>query len=376
MGLMYAGAGVKEEVSDKNVKAYAALTLVTASCHGVLNTTLIRPEPKYDEEGNDIFAWFDGVNTRLDAAKVVAKDWIDNVVTPIQSDIPSSVITFHNQFRSTTDYVKKLCEENPDMKEGDKEFKQVNQLLQALIDTIDNDIIVPIDNSSNRLKEWGSSMQKAHDDLAGEVSTVQNAEIELATDIERLNTSIDTLNDMISSECTLISVGAGLVGSGIFVALVGVVLCASGVGAVAGGIVIGTGAAMVIGGAVTWGVMQEKINKQYREIAEDRKEINTDQQLLASLGGIESGVTSAVTYMETAISALSEVRSMWDGFRKVIEGTITDMKNAEKGAGAVVKEMFTDAAQRQWEDAHEIAKKLLDTKIEVKDEGTMGDEAA
>lgn len=376
MGLMYASTGVKEEVSDKNVKAYAALTLVTASCHGVLNTTLIRPEPKYDEEGNDIFAWFDGVNTYLDAAKVVAKDWIDNVVTPIQSDIPSSVITFHNQFRSTTDYVKKLCEENPDMKEGDKEFKQVNQLLQALIDTIDNDIIVPIDNSSNRLKEWGSSMQKAHDDLAGEVSTVQNAEIELATDIERLNTSIDTLNDMISSECTLVSVGAGLVGGGIFVALVGVVLCASGVGAVAGGIVIGTGAAMVIGGAVTWGVMQEKINKQYREIAEDRKEINTDQQLLASLGGIESGVTSAVTYMETAISALSEVRSMWDGFRKVIEGTITDMKNAEKGAGAVVKEMFTDAAQRQWEDAQEIAKKLLDTKIEVKDEGTMGDEAA
>lgn len=89
----------------------------------------------------------------------MTKDWVDNVVIPIQSDIPSSVITFHNQFQATSNFVKKLCEENPDMKEGDKEFKRVNQLLQALIDTIDNDIIVPIDNSSKKLKEWGAAMQ-------------------------------------------------------------------------------------------------------------------------------------------------------------------------------------------------------------------------
>lgn len=376
MKLMYADAGIREEVSDKNVKAYAALTPVTVSCHAVINTTLVRPEPKYDKDGKNIFAWFDGVNKKLDEAKVVAKDWVDNVVTPIQSDIPSSVITFHNQFQATSSFVKKLCEENPDMKEGDKEFKRVNQLLQALIDTIDNDIIVPIDNSSKKLKEWGAAMQKAHDNLSGEVNTVQNAEIALATDIERLNTSIDALNAQIDSENTLIAVGAGLVGGGIFVALVGVALCATGVGAVAGGLVIGLGVTMLIGGAVTWGVMQGRIDKQYKEIAEDRKEINTDKQLLISLKGIESGVTSAAAQMETAISALSEVRGMWDGFKKVIEGTITDMKSAQTSASAVVKEMFADAAQKQWEDAHKIALLLLDTKIKVEDKGTMGDQVA
>lgn len=376
MKLMYASAGIRDEASDKNVKAYAALTLVSASCHAVLNTTLIRPEPKMDPDGNDIFAWFDGVNTKLDVAKVVAKGWIDNVVTPIQSDIPSSVITFNNQFQSTAGFVKQLCEENPDMKQGDPAFTKVSELLQALIDTIDNDIIVPIDNSSRKLKEWGDSLQQAHDDLSGQVSTVQSAEIELATDIERLNTSIDSLNQLIASENTLIAVGAGLVGGGIFVAVVGVALIASGVGAVAGGLVIGTGAVMLVGGAVTWGVMQERINDQYKQIAEDKKEINTDNQLLASLRGIEGGVTSAVTYMGTALSALSEVRSMWDGFRKIIEGTLADMKHAETAASAIVKEMFTEAARRQWEDAHEIALQLLNTKIKVEENGTIGDQVA
>ena len=114
----------------------------------------------------------------------------------------------------------------------------------------------------------------------------------------------------------------------------------------------------------------------YKQIAEDKKEINTDNQLLASLRGIEGGVTSAVTYMGTALSALSEVRSMWDGFRKIIEGTLADMKHAETAASAIVKEMFTEAARRQWEDAHEIALQLLNTKIKVEENGTIGDQVA
>ena len=37
-------------------------------------------------------------------------------------------------------------------------------------------------------------------------------------------------------------------------------------------IVSGIGGAAIIGGAVTWGVMQVKINSQFDEIAEDQKD--------------------------------------------------------------------------------------------------------
>ena len=360
MKYMYANAGVKDEATDKTVKATAALTLVSACCHGVLNTTLIKPEPVKEEEK---FAWFDDVKVKLDAAKVVARDWIDNVAVPIQSDIPANVITFDNQFQASADYVIDVCKKHPKM-------------MRALMQTIEDDIIASIDNSRTALKNWGDSLQESHDNLSGKIQVIQEAESDISTEIERLNTSIEALNNLISSETTLVAVGAGLVGGGIFVAIVGVALLASGVGAVAGGIVIGVGAAMVIGGAVTWGVMQHRIDKQYKEIAQDRREVLQDKQLLASLKGLETGTSSAVGYMQTALSALDEVKTTWEGFYKVINDAVKELDKAEKSATAVLKQVFTEAAKKQWTDAHEMAQKLLDTEIEADDKGVIGDKVA
>jgi hypothetical protein len=376
MEFMYAAAGVKDEPTDKSVQAFAALQLISVSCHGILNTLLIKPAPKKDKDGNDMFAWFDELNSKLDDAKIAAKDWIDNIVVPIQSGIPSSIINYSNQFRASTDFILELCEKNPDMKKGDDAFNKVNNILQALIDTIDNDILAPIADSETKLKIWGGTLQTAHNNLSGKVSLIQNAESDLATDIERINKSIDALNSQINSEQSLISLGGGLVGGGVFIALIGIVLCASGVGAVAGGIVIGTGAAMVVGGAVTWGVIQGKINNQYNEIANDRKDISADKQLLVSLKGLESGTTSAVNNMTIALTALDQVKTMWTGLKNVIRDTVTKLNDAENSATAIMKEVFTTTAQKQWADADTMAQSLLGVNIKVEDKGKVGDEIA
>ena len=294
----------------------------------------------------------------------------------IQSDIPANVITFDNQFQASADYVIDVCKKHPKMKKGDAEFEDVNEVMRALMQTIEDDIIASIDNSRTDLKNWGDSLQEAHDNLSGKIQVIQEAESDISTEIERLNTSIEALNNLISSETTLVAVGAGLVGGGIFVAIVGVALLASGVGAVAGGIVIGVGAAMVIGGAVTWGVMQHRIDKQYKEIAQDRREVLQDKQLLASLKGLETGTSSAVGYMQTALSALDEVKTTWEGFYKVINDAVKELDKAEKSATAVLKQVFTEAAKKQWTDAHEMAQKLLDTEIETDDKGVIGDKVA
>lgn len=375
MKLMYADAGVKDEATDKTVKTYAALTLISASCHAVLNTSLICPEPRKDDKGNDKFPWFDDLQKRLDDAKVVARDWLDNVVVPIQAAIPTSVIDFNAQFQTVTDMVLQICDKSPNMKKGDADYNDVVQLLQSLVDTIETDIIVPIENSREQLKKWGQSLQKAHDELSGKVKVIQDAEIDLATKIENLNQEIDNLNRLIKSESTLVSVGGGLVGGGVFVGIVGVALIAAGAG-VAGGIVIGIGAAMVIGGAVTWGVMQDKINKQYNQIASDRKEIDADKLLLVSLKGIESGTTLAVSNLETALSALDEVKTMWQGFENIIKSTLGDLEKAEEQPTKILIKMFTQSARSKWAEANKMAEQLLGTNVKVENKGKIGDEAA
>lgn len=375
MQLMYADAGVKDEATDKTVKTYAALTLISASCHAVLNTSLICPEPRKDDKGNDKFPWFDDLQKKLDNAKVVARDWLDNVVVPIQAAIPTSVIDFNAQFQTVTDMVLDICDKSPNMKKGDADYNDVVQLLQSLVDTIETDIIVPIENSREQLKRWGQSLQEAHDELSGKVKVIQDAEIDLATKIENLNREIENLNRLIKSESTLVSVGGGLVGGGVFVGIVGVALMAAGAG-IAGGIVIGIGAAMVVGGAVTWGVMQDKINKQYDQIASDRKEINADKLLLVSLKGIESGTTLAVSNLETALSALDEVKTMWQGFENIIKSTLSDLEKAEEQPTKILIKMFTQSARNKWAEANKMAEQLLGTNVKVEDKGKIGDEAA
>ncbi len=372
MTYMFASAGVKDEATDKTVKAYAALTLVSSCCHGVCNTTLIKPENAGDKK----FEWFDDVQAKLNKAKDVAKKWINDISPAIRSNIPTSVIEYVNLFQECTDYIIEVCKTHPGMKKGDAEFKEVNELLKELQETIKKEIISSIEKSRTDLKNWGESLQKAHDDLSGKVQTVQKAEIDLSEEINKVNADISTLNSLISSEQTLVAVGAGLVGSGVFVAVVGIALIASGVGAVAGGIVIGVGAAGVIGGAVTWGVMQARINEQYDKIAEDRKSILQDNQLLASLKGIELSTSSAVSYMQTALGALDEVRTIWEGFYNVINATVNDLNKAEERATVVLKRVFTRAAKNQWNDAHKMAEKLLDANIKTENKGVMGDKVA
>ena len=58
--------------------------IVTTACHAVLNTQFIAPEPKPD--------WFDDLSGKLDAAKVLANEWIDDIATDMTASIPTSVM--------------------------------------------------------------------------------------------------------------------------------------------------------------------------------------------------------------------------------------------------------------------------------------------
>ena len=68
--------------NSSTASGFASLQIVTASCHGVLNTQFIPPSPKP--------SWFDDLNAKLDAAKVLANQWIDDIAPKLTASVPAT----------------------------------------------------------------------------------------------------------------------------------------------------------------------------------------------------------------------------------------------------------------------------------------------
>jgi len=113
-------------------------------------------------------------------------------------------------------------------------------------------------------------------------------------------------------------------------------------------IVSGIGGAAIIGGAVTWGVMQAKINSQFSEIAEDQKHISDDKRQLVALQGLSLAANSAISSIATATSALSDVKVMWTMFQNDLQGTMDKLEKADENLSAIVNKAYVIAAQKEW----------------------------
>jgi hypothetical protein len=367
--LMFAPYGVTGEISDKITASCAAFALVTAYCHGINKTSLIEPKDK------SRFAWFDDLKVKLDAVKAVANEWINDIYAGISASIPDHVIEYNSQFQASAEMILDFCNRNPHMKNGDPEFNECYEVLQALIATINYDVLIDISSYEDNIEAWGIKFQTAYGNLKTKIIDIQKSETGLQSEIDRLSKRIGNLQSVIDNQNHLISVGSGFLYGGIIVELVGVCLLATGVGSAAGGLVIGEGVCMVVGGAITSGNMASKIKRQYDEIAGDKKNTLENETLLVALKGIETASSSAVTYMQQAQSALSGVKATWTGLKDTIEKAVNDLDKAEESATAVIKRLFTNAAIYRWDRAQDEAQTIIANRLEIRDKGTIGDKA-
>jgi hypothetical protein len=67
--------------NSSTASGFASLQIVTASCHGVLNTQFIAPSPKPNLFGD--------LNARLDGARVLANQWINDIAPTLSAGMPS-----------------------------------------------------------------------------------------------------------------------------------------------------------------------------------------------------------------------------------------------------------------------------------------------
>ena len=345
--------------NEKSANTFGSLQVVTVSCHSVLNTQLISPSKKPE--------WFDDLNSKLDAAKVLATNWIDDIAPEITSKIPSQVLDYGSTYQAITDEILELIHKNPTAKGVDNPVvKQVIELIEALKQSLKS-IVDEIISMEKTLKEWGDKMQAAHDNLKKGAASIQKAQVDLNAHISKLNSHIEQLNKDIKTYNKFVTGGAITVGLGIFTAIVGlaIVVASAGTAAAVGGVVMGVGVAGIIGGSVTWAVAQNKINKAKAQIAENLAEIEADKRQIASLQAIATSTDGAVYAMTIATQALSDVKTMWNLFDMEVSNTIEKLNKAEADVSILVRKAHIKSAQHEWDLAMQFAQGLVGMDVKM-----------
>lgn len=347
------------DTNKTTATGFASLQIITASCHGILNTQFTAPTPKP--------AWFDGLANELDKAKVLARRWINDIAPQMTASIPTHVVDYATTFSATTDEIFNLVDKNPSAKGKDNPIvQQVFALVQALEDELSS-TITEVDGTSAQLKQWGDEMQAVHDALYQGAASIQGAMIDLKADIDKMNAFIKGLNEQIKADQVAVAVSAGAVGLGVFLIGVGiaVTLATAGTGSAVGGLIIGAGVVGVVGGAISWGVFQDKINKAYDEIAQDQKRLSDDQRQITALQGLSLSANTAISAIATALSALSDVKTMWEFFRGELQGTKNKLMSADEELALIINKVKISAAQREWDLAVQFAQQLIGVKVTV-----------
>jgi hypothetical protein len=343
-------------LQQKTQQAYLTLTLITQACHGILNTVLIAPSPKP--------SWFDSLQAKLDTAKANATQWIDHIAPNVTAGVPVQVINYGTTYSAFTDQIMSIVNANPDAQGASNKYVlQVKELVAALEQSVAS-IIANAETTATTLQQWGDLMQKSHDDLVTGAANIQNAETDLTTDIAKMNNAISTLNEMIHKENIAIAASAGGIGLGILMLVAGIALAPE-TGGASAYLVAGTGAALIIGGSITWGVMQAKIDKQFKEIAADQNELNDDKRQLVALQGLASASNQSIQYVTDSTNALSDFRTAWSVFQGELQGVKSKLDNAETSLSTLVQGAFTIAASNEWADATNFAQSLANAPVKV-----------
>ena len=339
--------------------SFLAVHLITAQCHAILNTQFTPPDVKP--------GWFDDLNNKLDAAKLVAKKWVDTIAPEVSGSIPAQVIDYGATFDASVEAIQELYRQDPTASGMENPIvKEAHDILTNLANEVDKRRVNVV-NMQDTLAQWGDDMQTAHDDLVNGATNIQKTIIDLQTDIEKMNTDIATNREAISKLNEQLVYAEIAVGVGIFMCVAGVALCVATAGTaavVAGGVAV-LGAAAVIGGAVAWGVIQSQINDDYGQIAKDQKEKSADEQQVVALQGLSTASHLVIGAIETSTSTLSDFETTWKLYGKELESVIDKLTGGASMDSIIMEKVMTDAAKNEWDDAVELAKELASATVTV-----------
>jgi hypothetical protein len=343
------------ELKEHTQKSFMTLNLITQSCEGVRNTVFIPPPVKP--------SWFEELNTKLDKAKGNATTWINELAPSVTAGVPKQVIDYQTTYEGLTNTIMTIVKEYPEAKGAeDPHVRLVHELVAELQNSVKQQI-KGTELTEKKLVVWGNAMQTSHDELSQGSASIQEAEVSLKTEIEKMELAIEDLRSEIHAENIAIAASAGGIGLGLLLLVAGIALAPETGGASL--LVAGTGGLLIVGGAVTWGIMQHKIDEQFKEVAEDQNKLAADQRQMVALKGLSTASTQAVQYTSDATKALSEFRTTWQLFAGELEGVSEKLQHAEESLSTVVEGAFTEAAAKEWQDAAKLAQEIATAPVSM-----------
>lgn len=344
-------------------QSFASIRQITESCTAIRNTRFKPPAVKP--------TWFDGLNGKLDVLKGHANTWLDDYAIAITSTIPSSIMTFVPTYDASAQVLRGIIQRSPgELSPADADLaKKVIGRMMASVQTIQGQVeyYAKVDESmqtSGKLIEWQKSMRAARDELEEGSDNIQAARTDMEKDIAEYKAKITTLKAEIDEYNKLVALGAGLVGGGLFVGVVGLGLCF--VFPWVGGILIAVGAGMIIGGAVTWGIMQERINKASRDIVDFTAKIAEGDKTVLALDSMSTAAGSCLESADSAIQNMTDFAATWATFGHSLGATYAALEQGGTEAYGALLEMDLNEAQANWDDAKEYAKKLQGVPDQIK----------
>lgn len=344
-------------------QSFASVRQITEGCTAIRNTRFQAPATKPD--------WFDGLNGKLEALKHFANTWLDDYAIAITSTIPTSIMTFVPVYDASAKVLRDIIQRSPDeLSPSDAVLaREVIARMVGNVHTISTKVeyYAKVDGqmvASGKLIDWQKNMRAARDALDKGSDSIQNARTDLKADIEEYKGKITTLKAEIEQYNKMVALGAGLVGGGIFVGVVGLGFCFA--FPWVGGILIAVGAGMVIGGAVTWGVMQKKINKANREIVDYTAKIAEGNKTILALDSLSTAAHTCLDSADSAIQNMTDFAATWATFGSSLRATMAALEQGGKEAYGALLAMDLDEAQENWDDVKDYAKKLQSVPSEIK----------
>jgi len=344
-----------------NQKGFLALQVVTANCHGVLNTVLTSPTQPPP-------SWFAGLYANLQTAQTDAGNWVQNLAPQMTSNIPNVIMNTSSLFQAGAQQIASLLSQagQPGSSEQDL-LNQAIQVVQALQQQVQANKAT-IDGMSTQLTEFSSQLQTDHDALESGTTSIQSALSADQTDIANMNANITNLQASIRYANQQLMASEISTSVGIFILVTGLALTVGtlGTGSMAGALVMGAGVATLAGGAAGWGVWESQIKNDYDQIAADQSEINADNQQIVALSALAASVDNAVTCISDASQSVSEVMTLWDTFDDLCADVLNDLGNEQADITKIGwDKLWLASAQNNWIDLQNFAQQLLNTGVTV-----------
>jgi hypothetical protein len=353
-----------DDLGKKATQAFLSMHIVSAGAHAVRNIRMYPiPDVQTDDQAvqktmQELHVKWTDLYSKVQVAQGNADLWINDLCTSVSKTIPTHLIDYNSTYDAASDDIIALLGQAKKTGSSADLVQQALVLIGALqgqVQTYQKEI----EKAAADLKDYAKRLQADHDALLDgssgiqQLISIEQSEVDsLKADIDRLNNEIDTYQKQITEA----AMGTGL---GIFVACLGAVIFAVPGGEGIGFAVAVVGIGGIAAGGAVWGTLEAKVKHCQSEVAEDQRTRDALKQQVIALTALHLCLANALSKVENALVALSDVQVFWGVFETTLQHVIDDLNKPNAKLDIILDEMWVRVAKNNWHELVKLAESLL-----------------